>query len=87
MKFGTTIRLSDGREATVVYHGLDGYGVVWGIHSFTKEQTESALCANTLFGSKPKDYPVPVIEAMLRAPYPSSDVECVGGGYEVVEEP
>lgn len=30
MKPGTIVRLEDGREATVVYHGLDGYGVQFG---------------------------------------------------------
>lgn len=30
MKPGTLVRLEDGREATVVYHGLDGYGVQFG---------------------------------------------------------
>lgn len=30
MKQGTIIRLPDGREATVVYNGLDGRGIRWG---------------------------------------------------------
>ena len=30
MKQGTVIRLPDGREATVVYHYLDGYRIRWG---------------------------------------------------------
>lgn len=30
MKQGTVVRLPDGREGTVVYHNLDGYGVRWG---------------------------------------------------------
>jgi len=27
---GTVIRLHDGRLGTVVYHNLDGYGIIWG---------------------------------------------------------
>ena len=30
MKLGTIITLPDGREGTVVYHNLNGYGIVWG---------------------------------------------------------
>jgi hypothetical protein len=30
MKAGTHIELPDGREGTVVYHNLDGYGIVFG---------------------------------------------------------
>ena len=30
MKPGTIVELQDGRRATVVYHNLDGYGIVWG---------------------------------------------------------
>ncbi len=30
MKFGTIVKLPDGRKATVVYHNLDGYGIVYG---------------------------------------------------------
>lgn len=32
LKLGTVIILPDGRQATVVYHGLDGYGIKWGRH-------------------------------------------------------
>ena len=34
MKPNTHIRLSDGREATVVWHWLNGYGIVWGVTEF-----------------------------------------------------
>ena len=37
MKPGIHIRLPDGREGTVVYHGLDGYGIKWGRHTLTDE--------------------------------------------------
>lgn len=30
MQPNTLVRLPDGREARVVYHNLDGYGIKWG---------------------------------------------------------
>lgn len=30
MKPNTIVELPDGRRGTVCYHGLDGYGIVWG---------------------------------------------------------
>ena len=30
---GSWIRLPDGRVATTVYHGPDGYGIKWGLHT------------------------------------------------------
>lgn len=30
MKAGTVIKLPNGKTGTVCYHGLDGYGIVWG---------------------------------------------------------
>lgn len=34
MKPGTVVKLdSDGRVGTVVYHNLDGYGIIWGEHA------------------------------------------------------
>jgi hypothetical protein len=32
MRLGTHVRLADGREGTVVYNGLDGVGIKWGLH-------------------------------------------------------
>jgi len=34
MKLNTLIKASDGRIGTVCYHHLDGYGGVWGKHTF-----------------------------------------------------
>jgi hypothetical protein len=31
MKAGTHVRLPDGREGTVVYNGLDGVLIAWGV--------------------------------------------------------
>jgi len=84
MKAGTIIRLPDGREGTVVYHGLGGYGIQWGRIKVTVEDIEDAMQgANTLFGEPPDDYPY-YAEAMLREPYPHADIECVGERFEVM---
>ena len=71
MKPGTLIRLPDGREGTVVYHGLDGYGIKWGRHR---------VPVNELNLFKAGDEWAP--EAMLREPYPGAELECVGEEYE-----
>ena len=84
MKAGTIVRLPDGREGTVVYHGLDGYGIRWGRIAVTLDDiTEAAKGANPLFGKAPAEYPYSA-EAMLREPYPSAELECVGSDYERV---
>lgn len=80
MKPGTLVKLPDGREGTVVYHGLDGYGVKWGRHHFDP----SAIPAN-LFGEAPEDYEW-LPDAMLRKPYPSAAQECVGDEWEIIRE-
>jgi len=82
MKPGTIVRLPDGREGTVVYHGLDGYGIRWGRVGI---DSDKILQANPLFGDKPVDYEYEP-EAMLREDYPSADVPCVGEKYEVIRE-
>ena len=33
MKQGTIVIVNSDKVATVVYHGLDGYGIAWGRHS------------------------------------------------------
>lgn len=78
MKPGTFVRLPDGREGTVVYHGLDGYGIMWGRITIDPKVVEQH---NSLFGRAPSDYPY-FPEAMLRDPYPNAELECVGEEYE-----
>lgn len=87
MKPGTIVRLQDGREGTVVYHGLDGYGIKWGRVAV---DMDVILAPNPLFGKRPKDWPYDP-DAMLREPVsPAVDarlwprMECVGEDYEVV---
>lgn len=78
---GTFIRLPDGREGTIVYHGLDGYGGVWERQVI---DVEAILSGNPITGEKrPANVPEP--EFMLRSSYPSADIECVGESYEIVE--
>jgi hypothetical protein len=74
VKAGTLVRLPDGREGRVVYHNLDGYGIIWG---------SEPLDAMVILAG---DGPAP--EAKLRAPYEGQDegVEYVGDDYEIVEE-
>ena len=86
MKPGTFVRLPDGREGTVVYSGLDGYGIVWG----RQDVDVAAIRASCPLFTDP-DYansPPPGVlepEAMLRAPYPHARLPCVGDDYEIVE--
>jgi len=85
MKPGTFIRLPDGREATVVYKGLDGYGVQFG-RVFV--DLDEMLRYNTLFGEAPPDYPYHA-EAMLRDPRLAKHwpgMECVGEEYEIIRD-
>lgn len=60
---GTLVQLVDGRAATVCYHNLDGYGVVFG------DRPDLA--------GKDSDY-LPEPEALLRDPFAGSDWPCVG---------
>jgi len=83
MKPGTIIKLPDGRIGTVVYHGLDGYGIIWGAHTVP---VEKILETCPLFS---RDTPPEMLEyepqAMLREPY-TTKIECVGEEYEIIEE-
>ena len=82
MKAGTIIRLPDGRMGTVVYNSLDGVGIKWGRHNITIDDIQGR--GGVFDEDMPEDnydlYP----DAMLREPYPSADIECVGGDYEII---
>lgn len=80
MKFGTKITLADGREATVVYNGLDGVGIKWGHYNLSEEDCRGDGVFNR--EGKPWDYKWSA-EAMLREPYPSAEMECVGSDFEI----
>jgi hypothetical protein len=81
MKPGTFIRLPDGREGTVVYHGLDGYGIMFGRIAVDVDAINGT---QPLFGEGPKDWPYSP-DALLRKPWPTAKMECVGDEYEIVE--
>jgi hypothetical protein len=80
MKPGTFIRLPDGREGTVVYHGLEGYGIIWGRQIV---DVEAILLTTPLFTNAPTNG-CPEPEALLRKPYRDAYLECVGEEYEVI---
>jgi len=82
MRPGTVVRLPDGRVGTVVYHNLDGYGIIWGE---VEVDVDKILDTAPLFGGPPHDWPYEP-EAMLREPYPSAALECVGEEFEIVSE-
>lgn len=81
MRPGTVVRLPDGRMGTVVYHGLDGYGIQWGR---VEVNAETILATDPLFGKKPEGEWPWHPEAMLRGAYPGAEIECVGDQYEVI---
>jgi len=84
MRPGTIVKLPDGRVGTVTYHGLDGYGIIWGKHEVPVDEI---LEVCPLFDKK---IPLEVLryqpQAMLREPYPNARLECVGDKYEIIEE-
>ena len=73
MKLNTIIKLPDGRIGTICYNHLDGYGGVWGIHSFVMPESG--------FGDE-----LPRPEFMLRGKSLERliGVDCVGTVYEVL---
>lgn len=85
MKPGTKVKLPDGRIGTVVYNSLDGVGIKWGEYNITLEDIQGH---GGLFDSEKElisdDYEY-YPDAMLRKPYPSADIECVGENYEIIE--
>ena len=82
MRPGTVVELPDGRRATVVYHGLDGYGIQWGE---LEVDVEAILKGSPTFGEWAGDWEYDP-DAMLRESYPGAVTECVGGDYVIVEE-
>lgn len=89
MKAGTIIQLSDGRQATVVYNGLEGIGVKWGVHLLTKDDLAAIMggsgCAEVGVEDRVSDEFAWFPDALLREPYKSAKMECVGRDFEVIE--
>ena len=85
------IRLSDGREGTVCYHGLDGDGVKWGLHDIPLEDLEGTD-GGTVIGEKdlPRNHPSRqwFADAMLRSPEVQKyfSLPCVGEDFEIIRK-
>ena len=78
MKLGTQIIFADSREATVVYNGLDGVGIKWGLHDPDPADFEF----NPLFGKPPDGFQW-FPDAMLRRGYKGERLPCVDMEYTV----
>lgn len=86
--FGKVVKLPDGRVGTVVYSGLDGFGIKWGVHDPPESDFEGTFGGVVPCSSDCKytDETWPwAPDAMLRKPYPSATFECVGDDYEIVD--
>lgn len=87
MKVGTIIRMSDGREGTVVYHGLDGDGIIWGRVVLSEDDIKAITEGSGGLFDAPENFPDELkAEAMLRESYPWAEqtgMECVGSDYEI----
>ena len=84
---GTQVVLVDGREGTVVYNGLDGVGIKWGLHNPDPREFDGT------FGGVVEGRPLPddwewKPDAMLRDPYQWQDpnLEYVGEDYEIIRD-
>ena len=85
MKAGTHIRIADGRVGTVVYNGLDGVGIKFGVHHITESDLHgSGWCFSN---DAPEDYEW-LPDAMLRDSYKGcrADVEYVGDSFNHIAD-
>ncbi len=83
-RLGTIIRLPDGRVGTTVYNGLDGVGIKWGRHKPDLEDFKGSSGNAVRWTPPSPDWPWEP-DAMLRNPYPSADLPCVGKDYEILD--
>lgn len=84
-RLGTQIRLPDGREATVVFNGLSGVGIKFGLHDPDPKDFRNTHV--DVRESEPSVKPWPwEPDAMLRDKYPSAELPCVGDDYEIIRE-
>ncbi len=87
MQLGTQVLFTDGREGTVVFNGLIGVGIMWGLHDPDPADFEGTT------GGLVREEPIPDFpwepEALLRAPWPSCEKygftveQCVGRDYDI----
>ena len=79
MKLNTRIQLPDGRIGTICWHHLDGYGGVWGEHTFEMPIGGFGELPAPEFMLREKK-----LEQLLWQSHPQHP-ECVGEKYEVLE--
>ncbi len=79
---GTVVELPDLRRGTVVYHGLDGYGIRWGIHSVQEKDLYG--CGGWFNAEVPVNYEW-FPDAMLRDPYAGASMPCVGWKFVILK--
>lgn len=80
MKLGDIVKVPDGRIGTVVYSGLDGFGIKWGKHLLLEEDRSVILGLNPLFEVKTPEGYNWFPDAMLRDKDVEKllQIECVG---------
>lgn len=88
---GTIVRLPDGREGTVVFHGLVGYGIKWGRIEIDPAMFDGTVGDLGVLGIHGKELPLDLEpDALLREPWDHCKrsgwlrERCVGEDYEVV---
>jgi hypothetical protein len=83
------VRLPDGRVGTVSYHGLDGDGIIFGLHNIPLDDLEGTT-GGVLEDNLPQDHPSRNwnAEAMLRLPEHQRffSLPCVGTEYEIIRK-
>lgn len=88
MKLGTLIRMTDGREGTVVFNGLIGVGLKWGHHDPDPEDFKDTH--GDLFDTGQDDDWEWEPDALLREPWDGCErtgwalEQFVGEDYEVI---
>lgn len=85
------IRLPDGRVGTVCYLGLDGDGIIFGLHDIPLGDLEGTDGGCTVGGADlPLNHPARrwFAEAMLRKPEVQKyfDIPCVGESYTIIRK-
>ena len=88
MKLGTQVKLPDGRMGTVVFNGLVGVGIKWGLHDPPPEDFENTH--GDLFDIEPPANFKWNPDALLREPFKTckengyNPEDCVGKDFEVI---
>ena len=89
MKLGTHIELADGRTGTVVYNGLIGVGIKWGLHN-PDPADFAGTTGDTGDEDVPDDWPWKP-DALLRDPWDGCErtgftaAQCVGRDFTALE--